>query len=71
VFFDKRHGNIDGGPGDLDAHIEEARVYSGVLTQAEIQALTPVTAVTLRGKLATSWAMMKAKELEINNLSFS
>jgi len=61
VFFGKRHGNTDSGPGELDAHIEEARVYAGVLTQAEIQGLVNLTPVAPRGKLATSWAALKAK----------
>jgi hypothetical protein len=62
VFFGLRHGNVGGGPGNLDAHIEEARIYDGVLTQAEIKALTiGGEAVEARHKLATIWARMKAK----------
>ena len=64
VFFGLRHGNATtGGPGNLDAHIEEARIYDSVLSQAEVQALAPgaVTAVTSRGKLATVWGAIKAK----------
>jgi len=53
VFFGIRHGNTGGGPGNLDAHIYEARIYNEVLTN--------VVAVTPRGKLATSWASLKAK----------
>ena len=37
VFFGTRHGNAaSGGPGNLDAHIEEAWVYSGVLSGEEL-----------------------------------
>lgn len=60
VFWGKRHGNTGGGPGDLDALIEESRIYNAVLSEAEIQAMqlggAPVEA---RGKLATVWADMK------------
>ena len=42
VFFGQRHGTTGGGPGGLDALIDEARIYDEVLTQAEIQALVPV-----------------------------
>ena len=55
VFFGIRHGNTGGGPGNLDAHIEEARIYNEVLTPPFPTAVTP------RGKLATSWAAIKAK----------
>ena len=59
VFFGIRHGSeAGGGPGNLDAHIEEARIYNGVLSQDEIR---NTTSVTSRGKLATSWAAIKAK----------
>ncbi len=63
VFWGLRHGNPDGGPGNLDAKIEESQLYDGVLSQAEIQALTvgKPTAVDSRGKLATQWATIKAK----------
>ncbi len=62
VFFGIRHGNADtGGPGNLDALIEEARIYGEVLSQSEIKALTLGAAVTSRGKLATLWGTMKAK----------
>ena len=62
VFFGIRHGNTGGGPGNLDAHIEEARIYGEVLSQAEIQKLrVGGEPVTTRGKLATSWAAIKAE----------
>jgi hypothetical protein len=59
VFFGKRHGNVDGGPGDLDAHIEEARIYAGaIITPEECQI---VTSVDSHDKLTTLWGEMKAK----------
>jgi hypothetical protein len=64
VFFGKRHGNKDtGGPGDLDAHVEEARVYNEVLSQDEIQALTlgSPTSVTSLDKLSTLWGYIKSE----------
>jgi hypothetical protein len=62
VFFGIRHGNAaDGGPGNLDAHIEEARVYSGVLSQAEILGLgLQPSSVDSHAKLAASWGAMKS-----------
>lgn len=41
VFFGQRHGSTAGGPGGLDALIDEARIYDTALTQAELQALAP------------------------------
>jgi hypothetical protein len=63
AFFGLRHGNVGGGPGNLDAHIEECRIYGAVLSQDEIKALKlgTIRAVTPGGKLATTWAAMKAK----------
>ena len=58
-----RHGSVEGGPGNLDAHIEESRIYAAVLSQDEIKALAlgAVASVTSRGKLTTLWGAMKAK----------
>jgi len=42
VFFGKRHGHKDGGPGALDALIHEARIYNRVLTPAEVAMFQPV-----------------------------
>ena len=39
ILFGIRHGNIGGGPGGIDALIEEAHIYDMVLTQQEIQNL--------------------------------
>ena len=39
VFFGQRHGSTTGGPGGLDALIEEARLYSEALTASEIREL--------------------------------
>ena len=40
IFWGLRHGSAGGGPGNLDAHIEESRIYSTVLDQNEIQNLS-------------------------------
>lgn len=63
AIWGKRHVNGLSGPGDLNAHIEESRIYNVALTAAEIetlelQALTPVEP---QGKLATQWGALKAK----------
>ena len=40
IFFGERHGTFDaGGPGALDALIDEARLYGDVLTAAQIEQL--------------------------------
>jgi hypothetical protein len=39
IFFGKRHGSTGGGPGGLDALIDEARLYGDVLTAAQIEQL--------------------------------
>jgi hypothetical protein len=36
IFFGKRHGNVDGGPGALNAHIEEARLYDAAVSADNI-----------------------------------
>lgn len=43
VFWGIRNGHRahNGGPHDMDAHIEESRIYTGVLTDVEIKRLTP------------------------------
>ncbi len=63
AIWGKRHVNGLSGPGDLNAHIEESRIYNVALTADEIetlelQALTPVEP---QGKLATQWGALKAK----------
>lgn len=59
VFFGNRHGNAeDGGPGNLDALIEESRIYNEALSQNDIQT---VTAVNPGGKISTLWGMIKDK----------
>ena len=61
AIWGKRHDPA-GGPGDLDALIEDSRIYDTVLTHDEIKELEPNTlAVEARGKLATLWGAMKAK----------
>jgi len=64
VFFGLRHGSeAGGGPGNLDALLVDSRIYDRVLNQDEIKELVPdgERAVTSRGKLATSWAAIKAE----------
>ena len=43
VFFGLRHGSTGGGPGGIDALIEEGRIYNEVLTQQQISELEFVT----------------------------
>ena len=63
VFFGIRHGNsATGGPGNLDALIEEARIYGIVLSEDEIKGLeVGGAAVEAAGKLTTLWGAIKAK----------
>ena len=62
AIWGKRHGGLAGGPGDLDAHIEDSRIYASVLSQAEIKKLLPDTLdVEAHGKLATIWARLKTE----------
>ena len=42
VFWGVRHGNaVHGGPDHMDAHIEESRIYAGVLTGEDLKKLKP------------------------------
>ena len=51
-----------GGPGDLDAHIEDSRIYTSALSDAEIKKLLPDTLdVEAHDKLATTWARLKTE----------
>ena len=62
AIWGKRHGGLGGGPGDLDAHIEDSRIYASVLSEAEIKKLLPDTLdVEAHGKLATTWASLKTE----------
>ena len=57
-----RHGGVGGGPGNMDAKIEDARIYATVLSQGEVKALRPDTlAIEALAKLATTWAAIKAR----------
>lgn len=62
AIWGKRHVNGLAGPGDLNAHIEESRIYNIALTDEEIQAIhkgdLPVES---RGKLTTQWGALKSK----------
>ena len=42
IFWGIRHGSASGGPGHLDALIEESRIYAGVLTPEELKQLKPI-----------------------------
>lgn len=60
AIWGKRHGGVGGGPGDLDVHIEDSRIYAAVLTQAEIKKLIPDTlSVEAQDKLTTTWGRLK------------
>lgn len=61
AIWGKRHDNGDGnGPGNLNAHIEESRIYNIALTQDEVQTIGKGDLpVEPRGKLATRWAKIK------------
>ena len=62
AIWGKRHVNGLAGPGELNAHIEESRIYNVALTEDEIQSLELGTlSVEPQGKLATQWAKLKAK----------
>ncbi|MDE0637637.1 MAG: hypothetical protein OXI43_17505 [Candidatus Poribacteria bacterium] len=62
AIWGKRHGGVAGGPGDLDVHIEDSRIYAAVLSQAEIKKLLPDTLeVEAHGKLTTTWAGLKIR----------
>ena len=59
----KRHTNGLAGPGDLNAHIEESRIYNVALTADEIETLQieGLTPVEPQGKLTTQWGALKFK----------
>lgn len=62
IIWGKRHTNGLGGPGDLNAHIEESRIYSVALTADEVKGMEPESLdVEPQGKLATQWAKLKRK----------
>ena len=63
AIWGKRHDSGDGnGPGNLNSHIAESRIYDIALTQNEIQKLElEGLAVEARGKLATQWGAIKSR----------
>lgn len=62
IIWGKRHTNGLDGPGDLNAHIEESRIYAVALTEDEVNEMELGTlSVDPQGKLATRWAKLKAK----------
>jgi len=63
AIWGKRHVNGLAGPGELNAHIEESRIYNVALTEDEVQSLEIGTlSVEPQGKLATQWAKLKANK---------
>ena len=62
AIWGKRHVNGLAGPGELNAHIEESRIYNVALTEDEVQSLEIGTlSVEPEGKLATQWAKLKTR----------
>lgn len=60
AIWGRRHVNGLNGPGDLNAHIEESRIYNIALTENEVQTIGKGDLpVEPRDKLATRWAKMK------------
>ena len=60
VIWGKRHGGVDGGPGDIDGLIYESRIYGVALTEAEIKGLKEGSlSVESHNKLATKWSIIK------------
>ncbi len=61
AIWGKRHdgGNL-AGPGDLNAHIEESRIYNVALTAEEVKTIYQGDlSVEPQGKLTTRWAKIK------------
>ena len=62
AIWGKRHVNGLNGPGELNAHIDESRIYNVALTEDEVQSLEAGTlSVEPHGKLTTQWAKLKVK----------
>ena len=63
AIWGKRHtGDGINGPGDLNAHIEESRIYGVALTEAEVKDMEIGTlSVEVRDKLTTQWAKIKTQ----------
>ena len=63
AIWGKRHANGLTGPGELNAHIEESRIYNVALTADEIMDLHTggLTPVEPQSKLATQWGVLKSK----------
>ncbi len=60
AIWGKRHVNGLNGPGELNAHIEESRIYNIALTADEVETIAKGDlSVEARGKLATRWAQIK------------
>ena len=60
AIWGKRHVNGLAGPGELNAHIEESRIYNVALTADEVKDLTVGGLdVKAQGKIATQWANIK------------
>lgn len=63
AIWGRRHVNGTNGPGDLNAHIEESRIYNVALTAEEVMAVYEggLTPVAPQDKLATQWGAIKGK----------
>ena len=60
AIWGKRHVNGLNGPGDLNAHINESRIYDIALTADDVSTMYKGDlAVEARDKLATRWAKIK------------
>ncbi len=60
AIWGKRHANGLTGPGDLNAHINESRIYDIALTADDVSTMYKGDlAVEARDKLATRWAKIK------------
>ena len=60
AIWGKRHANGLSGPGNLNAHINESRIYDIALTADDVSTMYKGDlAVEARDKLATRWAKIK------------
>jgi hypothetical protein len=66
VFFGIRHGSTAGGPGNLDALIEEARIYDDVLSQAQIEELNFCSVTLTVNKAGTGTGTVTSDPAGIN-----
>lgn len=61
AIWGKRHVNGLSGPGELNAHIEESRIYNIALSADDVETMYKGDlSVEARDKLATRWARIKS-----------